>query len=69
MTRHPNLAASVAARLLNRAKETGDDYQTPIPDNVPIALTRAYWDNPSRPAQKRRSVFPSGPCHVTGGRI
>ena len=27
MTRHPNLAASVAARLLNRAKETGDDYQ------------------------------------------
>ena len=28
MTRHPNLAASVAARLLNRAKETGDDYQT-----------------------------------------
>jgi predicted nucleotidyltransferase component of viral defense system len=28
VTRHPNLAASVAARLLNRAKETGDDYQT-----------------------------------------
>jgi len=23
-----NLAASVAARLLNRAKQTGDDYQT-----------------------------------------
>ena len=23
-----NLGASVAARLLNRAKETGDDYQT-----------------------------------------
>jgi hypothetical protein len=23
-----NLAASVSARLLNRAKETGDDYQT-----------------------------------------
>ena len=28
MTRHPNLAASIAARLLNRAKETGDDYQS-----------------------------------------
>ena len=28
MTRTPNLAASVLARLLNRAKETGDDYQT-----------------------------------------
>ncbi|HEY3380878.1 MAG TPA: nucleotidyl transferase AbiEii/AbiGii toxin family protein [Vicinamibacterales bacterium] len=28
MTRHPNLAASVAARLLSRAKVTGDDYQT-----------------------------------------
>ncbi|MCC6197742.1 MAG: nucleotidyl transferase AbiEii/AbiGii toxin family protein [Burkholderiales bacterium] len=27
MTRTPNLAASVLARLLNRAKETGDDYQ------------------------------------------
>ena len=27
--------------------------QTPIPDDVPIALTRAYWDNPSRPAQVR----------------
>ncbi|MBM3295063.1 MAG: nucleotidyl transferase AbiEii/AbiGii toxin family protein [Candidatus Aminicenantes bacterium] len=28
MTGKANLAASVAARLLNRAKETGDDYQT-----------------------------------------
>ena len=28
MTRTPNLAASVAARLLNRTKETGEDYQT-----------------------------------------
>ncbi len=26
--RKSNLAASVAARLLNRAKQTGDDYQT-----------------------------------------
>jgi hypothetical protein len=28
MSATPNLAASVAARLLNRAKQTGDDYQT-----------------------------------------
>jgi hypothetical protein len=30
--------------------------QTPIPDDAPIALTRAYWDNPSRPAQVRAFV-------------
>jgi hypothetical protein len=28
MNARPNLAASVAARLLNRARQTGDDYQT-----------------------------------------
>src|SRR5262245_49245596 len=28
MNAKANLAASVAARLLNRARETGDDYQT-----------------------------------------
>ena len=28
MTTKPNLAASVAARLLKRAKQTGDEYQT-----------------------------------------
>ena len=28
MTRAPNLAACVLARLLNRANETGDDYLT-----------------------------------------
>lgn len=28
MTDKPNLAASVAARLLNRARQTGDDYRT-----------------------------------------
>jgi hypothetical protein len=30
MTEKSNLAASVAARLLNRARETGDDYQTQL---------------------------------------
>lgn len=44
MTAKANLAASVAARLLNRARETVED---------PIGLTRAYWENPSRPAQVR----------------
>lgn len=109
MSTRANLAASVAARLLNRAKQTGDDYQTlltsyclerflyrlgvsdlcdrfvlkgamllrlwserpyratlaeavrrtferrrtPIPQEQPIALTREYWDNPSRPTQVR----------------
>ena len=28
MSGKTNLAASVAARLLNQAKQTGDDYQT-----------------------------------------
>jgi hypothetical protein len=28
MNTTPNLSASVAARLLNRAKQSGDDYQT-----------------------------------------
>jgi len=42
-----NLGASVAARLLNRAR------QTPIPTETPIGLTPAYWQNPSRPAQVR----------------
>ncbi len=120
MTGKTNLAASVAARLLNRAKQTGDDYplldfpapellayppeavvaekleaivvlgdrnsrikdffdlhhlsgrfefdrvtlaeavrrtferrRTPVPEQQPIALTREYWENPSRPAQVR----------------
>lgn len=80
MSGKTNLAASVAARLLNRAKQTGDDYQTlltsyclerflyriaeavrrnferrrmPIPEQPSIALTREYWENPSRPAQLR----------------
>ena len=121
MSGKTNLAASVAARLLNQARQTGDDYQTlldlpapellaypreavvaekleamvalgdrnsrikdffdlhhlasrfefdratlaeavrrtfarrhaPIPEDAPIALTREYWENPSRPAQVR----------------
>ena len=49
MSGKTNLAASVAARLLN----TFARRHTPIPEDAPIALTREYWENPSRPAQVR----------------
>jgi hypothetical protein len=39
--------------LVEALRQTFARRQTPIPDKVPIALTRAYWDNPSRPAQIR----------------
>lgn len=63
-----NLSASVNARLLNQARASGRDFQillteairgtfarrqTPIPVEEPIALTPAYWENPSRPPQVR----------------
>ena len=54
-----NLPASVAARLLNRARQTGDVYQTLLTE-PPIGLTPAYWDNPSRPAQVRAFVRRAG---------
>ena len=49
MSGKANLAASVAARLLN----TFARRRAPIPEDAPIALTRQYWENPSRPAQVR----------------
>ncbi len=39
--------------LVEAVRRTFVRRQTPVPDDVPIALTRAYWDNPSRPAQVR----------------
>jgi len=39
--------------LVEAVRRTFARRQTPIPDKVPIALTRAYWDNPFRPAQIR----------------
>jgi hypothetical protein len=39
--------------LVEAVRRTFARRQTPIPDDVPIALTHAYWDNPSRPAQTR----------------
>ncbi|MEW6169658.1 MAG: hypothetical protein AB1651_18490 [Pseudomonadota bacterium] len=36
-----------------RGRAAFERRQTPIPERPPIALTREYWDNPSRPTQLR----------------
>ncbi len=41
------------ATLAEAVRRTFERRQTPIPDEKPIALTREYWENPSRPAQVR----------------
>lgn len=41
------------ATLVEAVRRTFERRQTPIPAQTPIALTRDYWDNPSRPAQVR----------------
>jgi hypothetical protein len=41
------------ATLTEALRRTFERRRTPIPEEQPIALTRAYWDNPSRPAQVR----------------
>jgi len=41
------------ATLTEAVRRTFERRQTPLPERPPIALTRAYWDNPSRPAQVR----------------
>jgi hypothetical protein len=41
------------ATLVEAVRRTFERRRTPIPKERPIALTRAYWDNPSRPAQVR----------------
>jgi len=59
MTGQPDLAASVAARLLNRSKATAED---------PLGLTIAYWENPSRPAQMHAFARRAGlPVPATPG--
>ncbi|MBM3286467.1 MAG: hypothetical protein FJY88_03820 [Candidatus Eisenbacteria bacterium] len=55
MTDKANLAAlpeAVRRTLLRR--------NTPIPSEAPIGLTRAYWENPSRPTQIRAFTRRSG---------
>jgi hypothetical protein len=41
------------ATLAEAVRRTFERRSTPIPEQPPIALTREYWDNPSRPAQVR----------------
>ncbi|MCL4763089.1 MAG: nucleotidyl transferase AbiEii/AbiGii toxin family protein [Burkholderiales bacterium] len=41
------------ATLAEAVRRTFERRRTPIPQDQPIALTRAYWGNPSRPAQVR----------------
>ena len=41
------------ATLAEAVRRTFVRRHTPSPEQPPIALTREYWDNPSRPAQVR----------------
>lgn len=41
------------ATLAEAVRRTFERRHTPIPEEDPIGLTLAYWDNPSRPAQVR----------------
>ncbi len=41
------------ATLASAVRLTFERRRTPIPTDPPIGLTRAYWDNPSRPPQIR----------------
>jgi hypothetical protein len=44
------------ATLMEAVRRTFERRHTPIPDQQPIALSRDYWDNSSRPAQMRAFV-------------
>ncbi|MFQ5457777.1 MAG: nucleotidyl transferase AbiEii/AbiGii toxin family protein, partial [Myxococcota bacterium] len=41
------------ATLAEAVRRTFERRGTPIPEHPPVALTREYWENPSRPAQVR----------------
>ena len=41
------------ATLSEAIRRTFDRRHTPIPEDEPLGLTAAYWENPSRPAQVR----------------
>ena len=41
------------ATLSEALKRTFDRRRTPVPEEAPIGLTPAYWENPSRPIQVR----------------
>ncbi|MGH7558899.1 MAG: nucleotidyl transferase AbiEii/AbiGii toxin family protein [Gemmatimonadota bacterium] len=46
--------------LADAVRRTFARRATPIPAEAPIGLTRAYWENPSRPAQVRAFARRSG---------
>jgi predicted nucleotidyltransferase component of viral defense system len=39
--------------LAEAIRRTFEQRRTPVPEQQPVALTREYWENPSRPAQVR----------------
>ncbi|HXR93601.1 MAG TPA: nucleotidyl transferase AbiEii/AbiGii toxin family protein, partial [Steroidobacteraceae bacterium] len=41
------------ATLVEAVRRTFPRRQTAIPNHDPVALTKAYWENPMRPAQMR----------------
>lgn len=41
------------ATLTEAVRRTFERRHTPVPAQQPVALTREYWENPSRPAQMR----------------
>ncbi len=46
--------------LAEAIRKTFERRQTPIPDEEPIGLTSAYWENPSRPAQVNAFIRRAG---------
>jgi hypothetical protein len=46
--------------LAEAIRRTFERRRTPIPEQEPIGLTPAYWENPSRPAQVRAFVRRAG---------
>jgi hypothetical protein len=41
------------ATLMGAPRRTFERRRTPVPADDPIGITRAYWENPSRPAHVR----------------
>jgi hypothetical protein len=46
--------------LTEAVRRTFERRRTPIPNEEPIGLTPAYWENPSRPAQVKAFVRRAG---------
>ncbi len=63
------------ATLAESIRRTFARRSTPIPDDEPIGLTSAYWENPSRPGQARAFarraglVIPEVPGDEIGGLL